>query len=929
MVNECQALIDYLIRRGHARESFWSSLPSLEQISEARAIAAGAAAPKKAPRKSKGSSGKAGKGGGKGAKDPSMAALETEDEEVPDEPKPEDPPAGRQDPNLGPDRASWGELLNARLDEQRTQTCGTTALLMATVTGLETAVRNLLLAGADPNVRGSDGRTPLMCALAQGMDEAVRGLVEAGADVDAVSLEGDSVLKCAFLCPLRQTMRSLMRKRPETSENGASPSSARSGRRDSMTPIDGGSNSSRVGRRRSSSHSVSRSGSRSRSRSRSGSLTRDRRRSSLSRSVSFGEEIVAGGTAGAAASGASGGSHRRRLSRMASLSALDSARMALRESAPRESARPLKTPRGTTVVPGDARMVPYILECGADPNVSSGSGDFPLHWAVTGTELTVPVMNQKVKIVTGSGGGGGGSGDGGDGVCGGETTGVAQTEIAVVGEDRASGKSNQRTTATTAVGVRQENLTLLKVLIRAGSALDACNPEGMTALHAAVIAGSETLAGALLDAGASPNFSDSLGCLPLHYACLRAIAGYSELANRLLALGLGRPFNKGVYRDLRKGKTRREKLLLDVAAIMHKGLCEATAPSCITQHRATRSELLNFVTAEGFTPVHYVCDGRIVGRHAAAAVLALWRERAHASAAPWLLLGGNSGGDVKNADTTHEGPVLPEDGSVDRLKILKWLLSEPELDPRVRVPQGATTLHMAARATGSQGADLVRSLIQTGGINLNALDSPTAKVCSSRSAGGTANAHGSKDVPQVRFSALHYALQAGSWESASLLLSAGANVGLEGAFPPCLHVACLAGAPASLVRLLLAGDRRLSGTTALRAEAAPYGATPLFLAAAAGSVDLVHLLLSADADQDPVRSGSPHTLDDIAEDKTVQVMHERGDGGGPCAPGGYKSENVWTMKHRPSDGCTPLHAAAAGGHKEVAQALLDAELKGT
>ncbi|CAN0560094.1 unnamed protein product, partial [Ectocarpus sp. 12 AP-2014] len=201
-------------------------------------------------------------------------------------------------------------------------------------------------------------------------------------------------------------------------------------------------------------------------------------------------------------------------------------------------------------------MVPYILGCGADPNVSSASGDFPLHWAVSGTELTVKILNQRVKIVAGGR-------DGGD-----------------------------------------------DVLVGAGSALDACNPDGMTALHAAVLAGRGTLAGTLLDAGASPNYSDSLGCLPLHYACLRAVAGYADLASRLLALGMGRPLNKGVHRDLRKGKTRREKLILDVADIMHKGLREAREPSSITQHRATRSELLNFVSAEGFTPIHYVCDGR-------------------------------------------------------------------------------------------------------------------------------------------------------------------------------------------------------------------------------------------------------------------------------------------------------------------------------
>lgn len=560
MVGECQELIDYLICRGHARESFWSSLPSLKQIDEAKAAAGEAAAPKKAPRKSKGSSGKLGKGGGKGQS--STAELEIDIDEHPEVPKTPELPAGRPDPNSGPNRAGWGELLNARVDEQRTQTCGTTALMMAAATGLETAIANLLLAGADPNVRGNDGRSPLMCALAQGMDQAARGLVEAGADVDAITLEGYSVLRCAFLCPSRQAMRDVMRKRPGIGAGAATsrasvsagsgrrgqPSSTSSGRRGSTGSLDGESYGSRVGRRGSTPRGVSRSS--SRSRSRSGSLTRDRRRSSLSRSISFGKDAFVGDAATAAATASS--THRR-LSRMISLSTLDSARAALRDSARRESAQPLKTPRGTTVVRGDARMVPYILECGADPNVSSGSGDFPLHWAVTGAELSVRIMNQKIKIVAG-GGVGGGIG----GVGGARRVGSARTDTAAASENSTGGDANGTAAAATITSKdretekHEEDLVLLEVLVGAGSALDACNPEGMTALHAAVIAGRGTLAGALLDAGASPNYSDTLGCLPLHYACLRANAGYAELASRLLALGMGRPLDKGVHRDLRK-----------------------------------------------------------------------------------------------------------------------------------------------------------------------------------------------------------------------------------------------------------------------------------------------------------------------------------------------------------------------------------------
>ena len=540
MINECQTLIDYLIRRGLVRESFWSSLPSLEQIAEAKAAAIEAATPKKTERKSKG----AGKGakGGKGFS--SAPAPEPEVEVKPVVPPPPPVPAGRPDPNLGPDQACWRKLLNARADEQRTQTFGTTALLMATITGLETAVGSLLLAGADANVRGYDGQSPLMCALGQGMDEAVRGLVEAGADVDAVNLQGSNVLKCAFLCPPRQVMLNIIHQRSEVRGVGTSvgscsaglengpPSSRRNSARSTAdgSPPGGGVPAGRARTRtRRGSLNISRS------RGRSGSLTKIHRRSSFGRAISFDENgrvrtVVAPGS-----------SDWRRQPRVSSATARDRARAALQDSGRRQSALPLKTPRGTTVVQGDSRMVPYILACGADPNVSSGTGDFPLHWAVIGTELTVRVMNQNVRIVAAGG-------VANSVATGGKSGNQTETEPGV-------DKSNAcRETPRVEDGKtgQEEDLALLKVLVGAGSALDMCNRNGMTALHTAVIAGRGVLAGALLDAGASPNVSDTLGCLPLHYACLRAFRGYTDLARRLLALGMGRPLDKGVHRDDRK-----------------------------------------------------------------------------------------------------------------------------------------------------------------------------------------------------------------------------------------------------------------------------------------------------------------------------------------------------------------------------------------
>lgn len=395
---------------------------------------------------------------------------------------------------------------------------------------------------------------------------------------------------------------------------------------------------------------------------------------------------------------------------------------------------------------------------------------------------------------------------------------------------------------------------------------------------------------------------------------------------------------------LRQGRTRRERLLLDVGDIMRDGLREATEPSSITQHRATFPELLNHVSAEGFAPLHYVCDGRIgPGREAVAAVLTRSQKgvpiSSHISSKAHLR---PSSSGAEDADSSS---------SPERPKLLQRLLSEPELDPRVRVPHGATTLHLAAQSDqGSQGAELTRMLLHTG-VNIDALDTPPAcaaalfsgvsgsphgaphccafpapgeQGCGASTACGTHLewAGKSRDFSEddsstaempLNLSALHYALRKGSWETAGVLLSSGANVRPEGAFPPCLHVACQAGAPASLVlRLLEPGEVETESTTvkqswaelgaASYAKTCPYATTPLFLATACGSAELVALLLPKY--NDAVKQIIQHNNRDVRDDDS--------------------SQDVWSIKHSPADERNPLHAAAVGGHKEVMRTLLDA-----
>lgn len=456
---------------------------------------------------------------------------------------------------------------------------------------------------------------------------------------------------------------------------------------------------------------------------------------------------------------------------------------------------------------------------------------------------------------------------------------------------------------------------------------------------------------------------------------------------------------------------------------MRKGLREATAPPSITQHRATRSELLNFVSAEGFTPLHYVCDGRVVGRHAAATILTSQRRHTTtaSSSAPVFSqipaadrettisdnskgTGGSGGGGIVN----H-----PID---DRVRILRWLLREPELDPKVRVPRGATTLHLAAQQEPSAGcssrkgaaetaAELVRSLIQNGGVNLDALDAPAAANTANSGnsiainheegvddkecfLGGSAidertllpdrtseedsgSHHGGLGHALLRFSALHYALQTGCWEAADLLLTAGASVRPEGAFPPCLHVACLASAPASLVKRLLDGgggsatvlpfaSRDKENTPVATGGGAagsvhieeghlfctttggqnvqrgsvesPVGfagcATPLFLAAVAGSAELIDLLLaSSTRDEVTILQMDGGGTDSVGDNAMASGGEERRRAPIEVTGDVAEESSVWSTEHSPSDGRSPLHGAAAGGYTAAARALLDAEAR--
>ena len=82
-----------------------------------------------------------------------------------------------------------------------------------------------------------------------------------------------------------------------------------------------------------------------------------------------------------------------------------------------------------------------------------------------------------------------------------------------------------------------ERMAEVRVLLAAGTAPDAADGDGRTALHLAALMGHEEAVGALAEGGADLDKADNWGATPLMNA---ARWGESGVVRRLLALGAGR-----------------------------------------------------------------------------------------------------------------------------------------------------------------------------------------------------------------------------------------------------------------------------------------------------------------------------------------------------------------------------------------------------
>ncbi|CAK4634874.1 unnamed protein product [Aphanomyces euteiches] len=477
-------------------------------------------------------------------------------------------------------------------------------------------------------------------------------------------------------------------------------------------------------------------------------------------------------------------------------------------------------------------LLQMCLERGSDPNVSDADGSFPLHWVLSKTHVRTHVRGCRVCLSF-------------------DSTRLGSADV----------------------------VALAKLLLDHHANVNVANKLGQTPLHVAVLNGHGAAARVLLDHGAHPFMVDQYGCLPLHYLCGGSCGDATiPLIDAMLGVSTKFQLTASEHVDLRKGKTRAEKTLVDLDAILDAGLASVIAPKTLTTRPSSPLALLTHTSSSGLFPFHYACgskepqlDFAETNIDTAPTRLAVLQ---HLVKAYRVDLGQPT---THRLNALHFAAKFDRDGSNGAL--LGFLLEQqcpldavhdPKpisvprmLPPMTRVRYHGEDGHEIASISTVSSAGSYDIITQASGQLVS--DVPrSALTCVASEDDGLALA------AEFAFAPVHYAVlhsDNATWQ----LLHAGAAVIPEGSDVPLLALACAAQRSLDVIEYLAP---RLASQANVRVELTEeLSGTALHFAVSLGNIDVARILLdSAQA--------------------TIKVK-------------------------RPSDGYTPMHIACERGMKEM------------
>ncbi len=494
------------------------------------------------------------------------------------------------------------------------------------------------------------------------------------------------------------------------------------------------------------------------------------------------------------------------------------------------------------------------------------------------------------------------------------------------------------------------DIGMVKSLIEKGVEVDV--REGIfsrTALHRAVAAGKREVAELLLSYGANPNAKDSGGFSALHHA---AIGDYKEMAELLIAKGADvnakdASGNRPLYHAVRSGHKDIAEMLLE------KGAEPSIHAAAFLGHIDDIKDLVETGTSidandsGGLTPLHY-------------AVM-----QGHYDTAKFLIA---KGAHVNVKDIWPFGTPLHCAVENGRNEIVELLAGAgADVNTRKRRPAGDAPLHSAIRRghsdivgiLASHGADLnvkdnsgqipldiaisqsrkdIVELLLAKGVDVPSIHT-AARMGSVRSVkaflekGININEKDSSGL-----SALHIAVSGSSTEVVAFLLAEGADVNARdnGGYTPLSFAIWnrnrdMPRLPVDMAKLLLEKGADTN------VKDAPSGYSPLHWAVIMWSNEVAELIVAAGADvnarsntgETPLdivaTSGGPAAIGEllVAKGADASSLHAAAYVGDIARVKAFIDEGVEINRPSGMVSGTALHSAAAGGHKEVAEFLID------